>query len=92
MTDEVPEADALEQERPVAGPPAGSQPPAGADVTAPDVPAADAIEQELPARGPVPEEEPTIAPEVPEADALEQTQPAPLLDEDELAASPGTDE
>ncbi len=87
MTDEVPEADALEQELPVAGPPAATQPPVG-----PDVPAADAIEQELPARGPVAEEEPSIPPEVPEADVLEQAQPAPLLDEDDAAVTADAEE
>ncbi len=82
MTDEVPEADALEQAVPASGPPASGQP----DVD-PDVPMADAIEQELPAGGPVAEEEPSIPPDVPEADVLEQAQPAPLLDEDETAAA-----
>jgi hypothetical protein len=83
MTDEVPEADALEQELPAGGPPASTEPSLGSDV-----PIADALEQELPARGPIAgdelvEPEPGIAAEAPEADAIEQAQPGPLLEEDE---------
>lgn len=80
MSNDVPEADALEQALPASGPPVGGEPAVDADV-----PVADAIEQELPARGTVAEQEPSIPPEGPEADVLEQVQPAPLLDEDEAA-------
>ncbi len=85
MTDEVPEADAIEQDLPPGGPPARGSPADRRPVVDPDVPIADAVEQELPARGAIAEEEPSIPPEVPEADVLEQTQPAPLPDEDETA-------
>ena len=78
MTDEIPEADALEQELPAGGPPAGAAPEVD-----PAVPVADALEQELAAAGPVPDGEPTIPAEGAEADVIEQAQPGPLLDEDE---------
>ena len=81
MTDEIPEADAIEQELPAGGPPSSTAP----DVD-PAVPVADALEQELAAGGPVSDDEPTIPAEGPEADVIEQTQPGPLLDEDEAPA------
>ncbi len=82
MTDEVPEADAIEQELAPGGPPPEHLPSVGSDV-----PVADAIEQELPAGGPVATdpvaEEPNIPLGAPEADVIEQAQPGPLLEEDE---------
>ena len=83
MTDQVPEADAIEQELP-----AGGKPPGGRPAVSPDVPVADAIEQELPAGGPLAgevaaEDDPSIPLGAPEADVIEQAQPGPLLEEDE---------
>lgn len=83
MADQVPEADALEQELPAGGPPSAAMPAADSEV-----PVADALEQELPAGGPIAggtlqEQEPSIPLGAPEADVLEQAQPGPLLEEDE---------
>ena len=83
MTDQVPQADALEQELSASGTPPGTTPSAGAEV-----PVADAIEQELPTGGPVSgdtleEREPSIPLGAPEADVIEQAQPGPVLEEDE---------
>jgi len=82
MTDDVPEADAIEQDLAPGGPP-----PAQPHSIDAEVPVADALEQELPAGGPVSTdaiaEEPTIPFAAPEADVLEQAQPGPLLEEDE---------
>ncbi len=82
MTDQVPEADAIEQDLSAGGPP-----PAHPPSVDPEVPVADAMEQELPAGGPVSSEpmpdEPTIPLAAPEADVLEQAQPGPAFEEDE---------
>ena len=83
MADQVPEADALEQELPAGGPP-----PVGSPATSSEVPVADALEQELPAGGPVAgdvleAEEPSIPIGAPEADVIEQAQPGPVLEEDD---------
>lgn len=82
MTDEVPEADAIEQDLPPGGPPPSQPPSVGTEV-----PVADAIEQELPAGGPVSAEpvpdDPTIPLGAPEADVIEQAQPGPVLEDDE---------
>lgn len=82
MTDDVPEADAIEQDLTAGGPPPAQPPSIDSEV-----PVADALEQELPAGGPVATdpiaEEPTIPLGAPEADVIEQAQPGPLLEEDE---------
>lgn len=82
MTDQVPEADAIEQDLPAGGPPAAHVPPVD-----PEVPVVDAMEQELPAGGPVitdsVPDEPSIPLGAPEADVLEQAQPGPVFEEDE---------
>jgi len=82
MTDQVPEADAIEQDLPAGGPPAAPVPPIDSEV-----PVADAMEQELPAGGPVTSDpvpdEPTIPLGAPEADVLEQAQPGPAFEEDD---------
>jgi len=82
MTDQVPEADAIEQELP-----AGGSPPSDLPSVDPEVPVADAMEQELPAGGPVSTDpmpdEPSIPLAAPEADVLEQAQPGPVFEEDE---------
>lgn len=78
----VPEADALEQERPAGEPPSHVEPDTG-DAPIPDAPLPDALEQDQPAGEPVAVDQPVLRPEVPEADALEQAQPGPLVDEDE---------
>ncbi len=82
MTDDVPEADAIEQDLPATGPPPESGPSVGSEV-----PVADAIEQALPAGGSgaadALDEEPSIPAGAPEADVIEQAQPGPLLEEDE---------
>jgi hypothetical protein len=82
MTEDVPEADAIEQDLPAGGPPPAHIPSVGSEV-----PVADAIEQELPAGGPVATdpiaEEPSIPLGAPEADVIEQAQPGPVLEDDE---------
>ena len=87
MTDEVPEADAIEQQLPAGGPPAGA--PGHLDPVEPGVPVADAIEQELPAGAPLSDDEPSIPSDAPEADVIEQAQPGPLLDEEEAPGMGG---
>jgi hypothetical protein len=82
MTDQVPEADAIEQELPAGGPPP-SRPSVGSEV-----PEADAVEQGLPAGealsgGMLVEDEPSIPLGAPEADVIEQAQPGPPLEEEE---------
>lgn len=83
MTNDVPEADAIEQDLPPGGPPPHSAASVGSEV-----PVADAIEQAVPAAGPVSGEavaaaDPSIPIGAPEADVIEQAQPGPLLEEDE---------
>ena len=83
MTNDVPEAAAIEQDLPPGGPPPHSAPSVGSEV-----PVADAIEQALPAGGPVADggvaaADPSIPIGAPEADVIEQAQPGPLLEDDE---------